>query len=128
MPAHNAIELRFLRQQGTREPCTDDILEIKKMGENMVRATYREREPGGSLTIDTQLMGYQQLFAYLYRIFWVLSIDTDPFESVQLRVPGYPCVLLSVSTLQQNLTAIMELMISTCWNWPGVGRITVPEA
>ncbi len=98
------------------------------MGENMVRATYREREPGGSLTIDTQLMGYQQLFAYLYRIFWVLSIDTDPFESVQLRVPGYPCVLLSVSTLQQNLTAIMELMISTCWNWPGVGRITVPEA
>ena len=128
MPAHNVIELRFLRQQGTREPCTDDILEIKKMGENMVRATYREREPTGSLTIDTQLMGYQQLFAYLYRIFWVLSIDTDPFESVQLRVPGYPCVLLSVSTLQQNLTAIMELMISTCWNWPGVGRITVPEA
>ena len=118
MPAHNVIELRFLRRRGSGEPCTDDILEIKKMGENLVRATYREREPRGQLTIDIQNMKYQELFAYLYRMFWMLSVDDDPFETVQFRIPGYPCILIKIETVQQNIFQIMDMMISTCWNWP----------
>jgi hypothetical protein len=127
MPAHTDISLRFLRRSfhdSDNAPCTDDILTVQKITENQVRATYRERCPAsGEQTIDTQLMSYQQLFAYLCRIFWTMGIDEDPFKSVQFNIPGHPCFLISVESLKTNQWAIMELLMSVCWSWPGVGRI-----
>jgi hypothetical protein len=128
MPAHNEISIRFLRrdEEGSNAaPFTDDILTVQKITENQVRATYRERCPrSGVLTIDTQLMNYQQLFAYLWRVFWVVGIDEDPFKSAQFNIPGHPCFLISVDALKSSLAALMELLMSVCWAWPGVGRIT----
>jgi hypothetical protein len=120
MPNHHHIEIRFVRSDDSRT-VEDDILKIVKLGENSVRAIYTEKSTEG-LMIDTMLMTYSQLMAYLCRIFMLLSLDCDPFLKVNISVPGYPIVLIRVQTLQQNLQHILDLLMSTCQTWPVVGR------
>jgi hypothetical protein len=122
MPSHHHIEIRFVRSDMTRA-AEDDILKIVKLGENSVRAIYTEKS-GDGMMIDTVMLSYSQLMAYLCRIFLLLSLDCDPFAKVNISVPGYPIVLLRVQTLQQNLQHILELLMSTCQTWPVVGRPT----
>ena len=76
--------------------------------------------------IDTSTMNYQGLMAYLYRVFYLLGLDEDPFASVQFFIPGYPTILIEVATLHANVHALMELVMSTCWSWPAVGRLAPP--
>lgn len=102
-------------------PATDDTLRITKLGENSVRCIYTEKSDGDT-TIDTMIMNYQQLLAYLYRIFFLLGLDDDPFQSVQFFIPGYPTVLIQVAMLKQYLPQMIEIMYSTCWSWPAIGR------
>lgn len=107
-------------------PATDDTLQIQKLGENSVRCIYTEKS-GDGVVIDTTQMAYGQLFAYLYRVFYLLALDEDPFASVQFFVPGYPTILVEVSTLNRNVHALMEIVMSTCMSWPAIGRL-VPRA
>ncbi len=124
MPAHHAIELRFVRVNGTSRPlpsATDDILRIVKLGENTVRTVYTEKSSDGSM-VDTNHFNYQQLIGYLYRIFLLLTLDDDPFAYVNLSVPGYPIVLLKVEELRKHMQNILEVILSTCCQWPAIGR------
>lgn len=126
MPSHHAITIRFLRQQANGfangRPSTDDILTVTKLGENSVRLVYSEASDDGK-TIDVMQFTYQQFIAYLYRVFWLLGLDEDPFKSVQLFIPGYPTILLEVGTLRQNVNVLLELVMSTCFAWPTIGRL-----
>jgi hypothetical protein len=120
MPQYHHITIRFLRASagGVRtDPNTDDILEIQKLGENSVRCIYTERSFDGTL-IDNSVFTYNHMMAYLYRIFYLLGLDEDPFASVQFFIPGYPTILIQVATLRQNLYALMEIVMSTCLAWP----------
>jgi hypothetical protein len=122
MPGHHNIELRFLRSP-TSSVADDDILKIVKLGENSVRIIYTEKSSDGTM-IDVFTMTYTQLMAYLCRVFLLLGLDNDPFTSVNIAVPGYPIVLLSVSRLQQNIPHILEILMATCQSWPVIGRPT----
>jgi len=122
MPSHRTIELRFLRKdENDRSGDTDDIVKIIKLGENSVRVVYHERCAAGH-TIDTMIFNYGQLIGYLYRVFWLVGIDDDPFKSVQLFIPGLPSILISVANLQKNINHILEMLLNTCYSWPHVGR------
>ena len=105
-----------------RNPATDDTLQICKLGENVVRCIYTEKSGDGVL-IDTSQQSYAQLMAYLYRIFYLLGLDEDPFASVQFFIPGYPTILVEVVTLHRNVHALMEIVMSTCMAWPAIGRL-----
>ena len=126
MPQHHDILIRFLRKGAgglaRANPATDDTLRISKLGENSVRTIYMEKSSDGTV-IDTSTMNYQGLMAYLYRVFYLLGLDEDPFASVQFFIPGYPTILIEVATLRANVHALMELVMSTCWSWPAVGRL-----
>jgi hypothetical protein len=126
MPQHHDIMIRFLRKgaggQARANPATDDTLRISKLGENSIRTIYMEKSSDGTV-IDTSTMNYQGLMAYLYRVFYLLGLDEDPFASVQFFIPGYPTILIEVATLHANVHALMELVMSTCWSWPSVGRL-----
>jgi hypothetical protein len=121
MPSYHAMEMRFIRRlrDGRADPDSrhDDLMRILKVGENSVRVVYSERSADGVIS-DTIVLTYFQLIVYLQRIFWMLSIDEDPFQSVQFFLPGYPTILLQVSTLQQNVQRILEMVISSCVMWP----------
>jgi hypothetical protein len=125
MPAHRTIELRFIRRSETgqlqHDASLDDLLKITKLGENLVRAIYTERSIDGT-TVDVQTLSYQQCLVYIYRIFNLLTLDEDPFESVQLFLPAYPTVLLKVETLRAHIPQLMEALASTCVQWPAIGR------
>ncbi len=125
MPAHRTIELRFIRRSETgqlqHDSSLDDLLKITKLGENLVRAIYTERSVDGA-TVDVQTFSYQHCLVYVYRIFNLLTLDEDPFESVQLFLPAYPTVLLKVETLRAHIPQLMEALASTCIQWPAIGR------
>jgi hypothetical protein len=127
MPSHHPIDIRFIRRRpnggAEANPRLDDILTIQKLGENNLRVIYIEQTEDGVMR-DTTLMTYQKMLHYLTRIFWMLSIDEDPFQSVQLMIPGYPQILISVATLQAHLPMLLDLIINTCWHWPVIARRT----
>ncbi len=102
-------------------PARDDTLEVIKLGENNLRIVYTERSEDGVLR-DTSVMCYQRFLHYIWRLLWMLTIDNDPFQSVQFFVPGYPTVLIPVSTLNQHTVTIMDILMTTCWQWPTAGR------
>lgn len=124
-PPHHSIYVHFIRRTANGLAQTDsrldDTLQIQKLGENNVRVTYTERSEDGRL-VDTTLMTYQRLIQYLYRIFWMLSLDEDPFQSVQLIVPGYPTTLIRVDTLRGQIVSVMDVLASTLLHWPTIGR------
>lgn len=126
MPAHRTIDLRFIRRSETGQlqhnSHLDDMLKISKLGENQVRCVYTEHNVDGSM-VDVSTLTYQQCLVYIYRIFTMLSLDEDPFESVQLFLPGYPTVLLRVETLRTNIPWLIEAIASTCIQWPAIGRL-----
>jgi hypothetical protein len=115
---YNRLLLRFIRRREGSYPVTDDKLIIRKVGECSVEVTYKEYIDPNDIRVDRQTLSYQQYFLYLYRIFWLLGLDDDPFASVQFFIPGYPSILLTTAKIQQHIQQIMELMISTCWAWP----------
>lgn len=125
MPTHHCIQLRFVRKGerpgSTSPPSEDDILRVVKLGENAVRIIYTEKSSDGMM-IDTMQFSYTQFIAYLHRIFWLLSLDDDPFESVNIAVPGHPVVLIKVDVLQKNVQYLLELIMHTCYSWPAIGR------
>jgi hypothetical protein len=129
MPAHHAITIRFIRVQANGfadgYPSSDDVLNVTKLGENSVRLVYTENSSDGKV-IDVMQFTYQQFIAYLYRAFWLLGLDDDPFKSVQFFIPGYPTVLIDVKSLQQHVNVLLELVMSTCFAWPAIGRASLP--
>lgn len=120
MPRHRCIQIRFIRK-GSNDPDRDDILKIVKLGENSLRLVYSERNQYDSFT-DYLLVNYSQMVAYIYRVITLLTLDEDPFQSVQFFVPGYPTMLIGVTTLKEQTPFILEMITSTLWNWPSVGR------
>ena len=130
MPAHHSIIIRFVRRgdgPGSTAPASeDDILRVNKLGENSVRVVYTEKSNDGAV-IDTMQFTYIQFIGYLHRIFWLLSMDEDPFESVNIALPGHPVVLVRVATLQKNMPNLLELFLNTCYTWPAIGRPEVVE-
>ncbi|NDE15068.1 hypothetical protein EBZ80_09080 [bacterium] len=125
MPGHHPIDIRFIRRRSNdraeANPQFDDILKIHKLGENNLRVTYVEQTEDGVMR-DTTMMTYQKLVHYLLRVFWMLSIDEDPFQSVQLIIPAHPQILIGVSTLQTHLPVLLEIIVGTCWHWPVISR------
>ena len=120
MPRYNEIQLRFLRCAEVTVPTTDDVLRIQRLAENSFRAIYTERSHNGA-HVDITTLTSQALLAYLYRMFWLVGLDEDPFEFVQLFVPGYPTSLIKTANIKTNVPNLLDIIISNCWNWPTAG-------
>ena len=122
--SYNVITMRFIRKmrsgQADPDPQNDDQLQVIKLGENSVRAIYTEMQAGDAM-VDISIMNYIQLNVYIYRIFWLLGIDDDPFKSVQIFVPGYPSILIEVAKLQQFVPHLMDMLAHTYVAWPSRG-------
>ena len=118
------IEIRLIRQNANgiayTNPSRDDVHNIRKIRENLIHVVYTENSGDGKI-IDIHRMNYQQFMAYLYRLFSLLTLDEDPFQSIQTFVPGYPTILVTVDTLKANQSMVMEFLFNTLWNWPSIG-------
>lgn len=124
MPVHNTIDIRFIRRtpvgQAESNPNRDDLIHIARLGENLHRVTYTERSNRAPI-VDVCRLNNHQLLSYLYRAFWLTSIDEDPFQSMQIFVPGYPSCLVSVASVKQSYAQFLDLIVTTYMNWPTRG-------
>ena len=129
MPSYNPITLYFVRrpEPGRTDtvPGRDDCLRLEKLGENNVRVIYTERSTDGPI-IDTTTMTYQRLTHYLLRLFWAVSSDEDPFHAVQIMIPGYPSFTMGVTTFKIYVSTVVDMILTTCWQWPTVSRMPAP--
>ena len=127
MTGQHSIQIRFIRkildEHEEYEPCTDDVMSIKRVEEDSYVVVYMEKSKDGTV-VDILRYNNQQLLAYLYRAFWLTSIDEDPFESVRLFIPGFPTCLISMPTFKQQIPYLLDIIIHTCWNWPIMGTET----
>jgi len=124
MPRYREAQIRFIRRKNNggaeTNPLRDDVLRISRLGVNAVRVVYTERTDDAPV-VDVLTCNNYSLLSYLYRLFWLTTLDEDPFKSVQFFIPGFPTFLLEVATLKQHVPYILELVISLCWNWPTIG-------
>jgi len=127
MPRYHEIQLRFLRYGDYIDANKDDVLRIQRLAENSYRVIYTERS--GAAQIDLMTLTTQALLAYLYRVFWLLELDEDPFQSVQLFVPGYPTCMIKATDIKTRVSYMLDIIITNCWNWPTIGadREEVPR-
>jgi len=120
-PGHRDIQIRFIRKNadGTANSNrkNDDLLRISRLGENNIRTIYVERDEEYA-TVDIVLCTNHQLLCYLYRMFWLTTIDEDPFHSVKFYIPGFPTFQLTVASVQFYIPNLLDLILSLCWNWP----------
>jgi len=108
-----------------RSGAQDDTIKVTKLGENSVRVVYTEKTEDG-LTTDVMTFTYHQLLCYLHRAFFLLSLDDDPFQSMQVVLPGYPMSLIPVAEIKKHVPTILELVMSVCLTWPAQGAPNPP--
>ena len=129
MPSYNPITLYFVRrpEPGRTDtvPGRDDCLRLEKLGENNVRVIYTERSTDGPI-IDITSMTYQRLIHNLLRLFWAVSNDEDPFHAVQTMIPGYPSFTMGVVAFKISVTTVIDMILTTCWQWPTISRMPAP--
>jgi len=125
---HHKIQLRFIRETREADDAQrDDILNIVHQQDNLLRFTYSERSDDDSIETDTNTFTHQDAVSYLYRMFWITSIDEDPFRSVQFFIPGFPTFLMSVAAVKQNMNNILDLFFSVFRAWPAVSNEEMDE-
>lgn len=90
------------------------------MGENTARIFYTEKNDYDTFT-DFLTVNYTQVIAYVYRTITLLTLDEDPFQSVQFFVPGYPTLMFGVNKLKEQTSFIIEMISNTLMNWPLIG-------
>lgn len=128
MKQYREIKVHFLREG---QPSTsDDLLVVRKIGENTVRVQYTENF-GNSKVSEYIILNYNQYLHYMYRLLNLLTLDDDPFQSVQFMIPSYPSILFNVSHIQAKMNTIFEWLGNTCTNWPRIAKsrpvITIPS-
>jgi hypothetical protein len=85
-----------------------------------VRIFYTEKNDYDTFT-DFLTINYTQVIAYIYRTITLLTLDEDPFQSVQFFVPGYPTLMIGVDKLKEQTSYIIEMISNTMMNWPLIG-------
>ncbi len=63
---------------------------------------------------------HEQLSHYFVSLFHAMSYDTEPFDSVQVNFPAFPCILLSVKdlgyeSLRMRLQSMIHFTLSTSY-------------
>lgn len=110
------ITLRFLRKGDTSRSSTDDIFSIYKTraGYNLV---YNDQD--GEVKTYTRDLTQQQVIQRLSNALRLLTVDEDPFLSVQLIVPNAPSVLVGVKRLDSSTRDLFyDTVEAAMEEWP----------
>lgn len=117
------VTLRLLRKdKGAKK---DDIIKIKCWDvdvDEKYQIDYKDADSntdtGVSYHSSTFLTG-EQIDAYLQSLFVLLTRDSDPFESLQIMGPGFPCILLPIQELKKERVrqSILDVLPVLCNFW-----------
>lgn len=113
------MQIRIIRNINSREN-EDDRITFTRTGDNLFKYTYIDptAEPNGAKMVVDKLTS-DDVIEHLSRSLHLITLDSIPFEAVQLLIPGYPSVMLPVKKLTSSTRdLIYETVESTMDNWP----------
>jgi hypothetical protein len=117
-----SCQIRIIRKVDTDNP-QDDIITIYKKGENEYSMSYLDPMTAGHSGKKMLLRGLNKdtILTRLSQTFRIMGLDSEPFESIQLLLPSYPCVLLPVNKLDSyTRDLVYDMVESTMQKWPVV--------
>ena len=124
--AHSAkcippIMIRVIRSMEAKD--SDDVIKItpKKAtdenGEKLFTVTYNDQD--SSVNTKMKKMDEAAVMQYLSNFLRLLSVDEEPFESVQFTFPTLPTVLVTPKNLtSQTRELVYETVETMVANWP----------
>jgi hypothetical protein len=123
---YTSTVLRFIRNHASSS--SDDILKIIPT-ENSAR-TYDLVFSDSVNRITNSFSSVEsEILQYVDNLFTLLSIDDEPYISVQIDSPSFPSVLIALRNLDRNdvRDAVMDILKSTLRNYPAKISYTRPR-
>lgn len=106
LPATNGI--RFFLQYEKDADDDFDILRIQKQAGNTYEVKYSYNHKSYSQRDVVTTMSEDKLTDYLINTFDLLATDKRPFYSVEVQIPLYPTIKLTVDQLNEEFPTLME--------------------
>jgi hypothetical protein len=117
------ITLRLIRKEKGAK--NDDIIKIKCWDieeDEKYQINYKDGDADtccGVINHSSTFLTGEQVDTYLISLCTLLTRDSDPFESLQIAAPGFPCILLPVQELKKERLrqAILDVLPILCNFW-----------
>jgi hypothetical protein len=110
----NSIQIHLIR---TGHP--DDVIQIRpRMARDSYLVVYREGEYQRDRWNHVYDSG--EVLTFLDGLLYLLSVDSDPYTSVQITFPGIPAVMLPINRLgnEQILGRVQSLLQQILDHYP----------
>lgn len=120
-PAYASIQFRLLRDtdMSTKGGKTDDILSILKAGDDLYTVVYNDQH--SDVKTRTNNLTQTQVTKFLSNMFRLLTVDDEPFETIQVILPGLPSIMVSPENLtSQTRDLIYDSVEMTMGSWPTI--------
>ena len=119
-----SVTLRFIRNADSSK--TDDILRIVPSPSsvnpelNTFVVKFSFAKSFAPVAYENQVSwNHEQVYEYVSSLLMLLTLDNDPFKSVQIDLPLAPSLLFEVSTLSSRIPHILRILYTTLMNsWP----------
>lgn len=115
-----SAEIFIIRDSNT--PNRDDKIIIAKKGADSYNFTYTDKmvnNATASMTCVKRHIDGREVITSLRYILNFLVIDNDPFQSIQVLLPGLPSIMLNTNNVTAaNRDTIYDAMEMTMRNWP----------
>lgn len=109
------IQLRFIRKDESK--INDDIFSIVRKEADLFDIRYNDMD--AKVKQHTLGLGRTEVLKHLSYSLRLLTLDEEPFASVQLIVPGMPSILLSPKNLSSSTRDLLyDTVERTMSNWP----------
>lgn len=104
---HNSINIIFIRDEDVKT--TDDSLTIKPTETaNIFSACYKDVV--NKSKHDVYMSG-ESLRNYILSLFHIVCYDAMPFKSVQINFPLFPCIIINMKDIDENLRFRLQSMV-----------------
>ena len=109
------------RMNGT--PKTDDVIHISTTDGISFTFLYIDRESYIRQSFKTDK---RNIMNYFYNLFDLITMDDEPFHSIQFNLPTYPIVLFNINRLNTTkINNFMKILEDSIENFPVDNSIMV---
>ena len=92
---HSSIVFQLIRDSNNTK--NDDLIKLTQAPDcDLVDLCYKDRVTNSQHTLR---LTKEQAAEYVISLCHIMSYDTEPFKSVQVNFPAFPCIMLSPEDL-----------------------------
>ena len=115
-PRYGTIQFRLLREDNNKAS-EDDIITITKAVGDLYNIRYNDQQSAVKMKMND--LTASQVQTFLSNTFRLLSVDNQPFNNLQVTLPGLPSIMVAPEDLDsQTRDLIYDSVEMTMDNWP----------